>query len=113
MRTHPTIGVQIVGPMHRILDHRTVEVIRHHHERFDGLGYPDGRKGDEIPLSARIFGVVDAFDAMTTKRPYREAMSWEEAAERLRAGSGAQFDPDVVEAFHLLIAGRGEGILQG
>lgn len=112
MRTHPLIGVQIVGPMHRILDQRTVEVIRHHHERFDGNGYPDRFRGEEIPLSARIFCVVDAFDAMTTQRPYREAMSWEEAAERLRAGSGTQFDPDVVGAFDQLIANDGASILR-
>jgi HD-GYP domain-containing protein (c-di-GMP phosphodiesterase class II) len=112
MRTHPLIGVQIVGPMHRILDQRTIEVIRHHHERFDGQGYPDRCKGEEIPLSARIFCVVDAFDAMTTQRPYRQAMSREEASQRLRAGSGTQFDPDVVEAFEHLITNGAQSILQ-
>ncbi|HEX2259079.1 MAG TPA: HD-GYP domain-containing protein [Actinomycetota bacterium] len=112
MRTHPLIGVQIVGPMHRILDQRTVEVIRHHHERFDGQGYPDRRKGDDIPLSARIFCVVDAFDAMTTQRPYRAAMPWEEAAERLRVAAGTQFDPDVVRAFDGLIAEGADSLLK-
>jgi HD-GYP domain-containing protein (c-di-GMP phosphodiesterase class II) len=110
MRTHPLIGVQIVGPMHRILDRRTVEIIRHHHERFDGQGYPDGLKGDAIPLSARIFGVVDAFDAMTTHRPYRGALPFEEALERLRAGAGSQFDPDVVAAFEMLLARHEQAI---
>lgn len=99
MRTHPLIGVQIVSPMRRVLDDRTTEVIRHHHERFDGEGYPDRLKGDQIPLSARIFSVVDAFDAMTTDRPYREALSLAEALERLESGATSQFDPDVVQAF--------------
>jgi HD-GYP domain-containing protein (c-di-GMP phosphodiesterase class II) len=105
MKTHPLIGVQIVGPMKRVLDDVTLQVIRHHHERFDGLGYPDGRKGEDIPLSARIFSVVDAYDAMTTDRSYRKALEAAEAAERLRAGAGSQFDSDVVKAFESLIAG--------
>lgn len=102
MKTHPLIGVQIVTPM-RFLDSHAVEVIRHHHERFDGGGYPDGLAKDEIPLSARIFSVVDAFDAMTTDRPYRRALSFSEALERLHRGSGTQFDPDVVLAFEQLM----------
>lgn len=105
MRTHPEIGVQLVAPMHRVLDQVTVEVIRHHHERFDGSGYPDGRKGVQIPLSARIFSVVDAFDAMTTDRPYRASVGREAALDRLRNGAGVQFDPDVVDEFVALIAG--------
>ena len=108
MRTHPLIGVQIVGPMRRILDDRTLEIIRHHHERFDGKGYPDGLKGEEIPLSARIFCVVDAFDAMTTQRPYREPLPWREASARLRSAAGEQFDPDVVAAFVKLVEERPE-----
>jgi HD-GYP domain-containing protein (c-di-GMP phosphodiesterase class II) len=105
MKTHPLIGVQIVGPMKRVLDEVTIQVIRHHHERFDGHGYPDGVKGDDIPLSARIFSVVDAFDAMTTDRSYRKALESTEALDRLRAGAGSQFDPVVVKAFESLIAG--------
>lgn len=104
MRTHPLIGVQIVGPMRRVLDQVTLEVIRHHHERFDGEGYPDGRKGPDVPLSARIFSVVDSFDAMTTDRPYRRALPPEEALERLRQGAGRQFDPDIVKEFEALMA---------
>jgi HD-GYP domain-containing protein (c-di-GMP phosphodiesterase class II) len=105
MKTHPLIGVQIVGPMKRVLDEVTIQVIRHHHERFDGHGYPDGVKGGDIPLSARIFSVVDAFDAMTTDRSYRKALESTEALDRLRAGAGSQFDPVVVKAFESLIAG--------
>ncbi|MDQ4144350.1 MAG: HD-GYP domain-containing protein [Actinomycetota bacterium] len=106
MQTHPLIGVQIVGPMRRILDDRTLEIIRHHHERFDGSGYPDGLKGDDIPLSARIFCVVDAFDAMTTQRPYRQPLPWKEASKRLRMDAGKQFDPDVVHEFVKLLDER-------
>lgn len=103
MEQHPLIGVQLVEPMRRILDHRALEVIRHHHERFDGTGYPDGLAGDDIPMSARIFSVVDAFDAMTTDRPYRAALSIAEAHERLVAGAGTQFDPRVISAFAELL----------
>lgn len=108
MQQHPLIGVQIVEPMRRILDARTIQVIRHHHERFDGTGYPDRLAGDAIPLSARIFAVVDAFDAMTTDRPYRKAMSWKQALEQLRAAAGEQFDPAVVDAFEHLMAEAGD-----
>lgn len=103
MRTHPEIGVQQVTPMHRVLGDVSVEVIRHHHERYDGGGYPDGKEGNDIPLSARVFSVVDAFDAMTTDRPYRASVGLEAALEQLRAGAGAQFDPHVVAEFEALI----------
>jgi HD-GYP domain-containing protein (c-di-GMP phosphodiesterase class II) len=97
MREHPVIGAEIVAPMQFLGD--AVDVIRHHHERFDGTGYPSGMKGEEIPLAARIFSVADSFDAMTSDRPYRDAMASERATEELREGSGSQFDPDVVEVF--------------
>lgn len=103
MRTHPLIGVQIVAPMRRVLDEVTVEVIRHHHEKFDGSGYPDGKAAEQIPLSARIFSVVDSFDAMTTDRPYRKALSLDEALGRLRSESGKQFDPEVVAEFEAMM----------
>ncbi len=103
MRTHPLIGVQIVAPMRRVLDEVTVEVIRHHHERFDGDGYPDGKAGERIPLSARIFSVVDSFDAMTTNRPYRKALPMKEALRRLRTEAGKQFDPEVVTEFEAMM----------
>jgi HD-GYP domain-containing protein (c-di-GMP phosphodiesterase class II) len=73
-------------------------MIRHHHERYDGGGYPDGLKGDGIPLGARIIGVADAFDAMTTKRPYNEPLPFGEALEEFESLKGQQFDPDVVDA---------------
>jgi HD-GYP domain-containing protein (c-di-GMP phosphodiesterase class II) len=73
--------------------------VRHHHERFDGSGYPDGLKGEDIPIEARIMAVADAFDAMTSSRPYREPLPEEEALIELRQAAGAQFDPRIVAAF--------------
>jgi HD-GYP domain-containing protein (c-di-GMP phosphodiesterase class II) len=97
MRTHPVIGAQIVAPMAFLTT--TVELIRHHHERFDGSGYPDGLRGDAIPLSARIFAVADSFDAMTSDRPYRGSIGIERALAEIRGGSGTQFDPEIVRVF--------------
>jgi HD-GYP domain-containing protein (c-di-GMP phosphodiesterase class II) len=97
MRNHPIIGAQIVAPIAFLTE--AVELIRHHHERFDGTGYPDGLAGEAIPLEARIFAVVDSFDAMTTSRPYRGAMRVGRALEQIREGAGTQFDPEVVRVF--------------
>jgi HD-GYP domain-containing protein (c-di-GMP phosphodiesterase class II) len=97
MRTHPTIGAQIVAPI-RFLGDASI-VIRHHHERFDGTGYPDGLSGEAIPLSARIFAIADSFDAMTSDRPYRRALSLERALDEIQTGAGSQFDPQVVKVF--------------
>jgi HD-GYP domain-containing protein (c-di-GMP phosphodiesterase class II) len=103
MRRHPTIGADIVTPI-PFLD-GSVEIIRHHHERMDGRGYPQGLRGDEIPLAARIFTVADSFDAMTSDRPYRDALPKEYALDEIRAGAGTQFDPDVVDEFLVLMEG--------
>ncbi len=81
-------------------------IIRHHHERWDGGGYPDHLSGTAIPLGARIVAVPDAWDAMTSDRPYRPALLREEAIPRLRAGAGSQWDPTFVEIFSAL-AGQG------
>ncbi len=104
MRTHPLIGAQVVAPMAFL--GRATDVIRCHHERWDGLGYPRGLRGDEIPLGARIFSVVDAYDAMTSDRPYRRAISAVSAIEQIARGSGTQFDPDIVEAFLIMMGDR-------
>lgn len=78
-------------------------IVRHHHERFDGTGYPDGLRGEEIPIESRILAVVDAFEAMTRDRPYRKALSVDEALEELKRFSGTQFDPQVVQAMIALV----------
>jgi HD-GYP domain-containing protein (c-di-GMP phosphodiesterase class II) len=101
MRSHVSVGLKIVSPL-RFLDDDALDVIRCHHEWFNGAGYPGGLAGSAIPLSARVFSVVDAYDAMTTDRPYREAMPPEEALERLSSAAGRQFDPDVVDVFTTL-----------
>lgn len=101
MKSHPTIGAQIVAPI-RFLG-SAVETIQHHHERFDGKGYPMGLRGEEIPLSARIFAVADSFDAMTSDRPYRKALATDRALEEIHAGAGSQFDPEVVRPFLSLV----------
>jgi HD-GYP domain-containing protein (c-di-GMP phosphodiesterase class II) len=101
MRTHPTIGAQIVAPI-RFLGDASL-VIQHHHERFDGTGYPGGLRAEAIPLSARVFSIADSFDAMTSDRPYRRALSVDRALGEIRDGAGTQFDPDVVDVFVDLI----------
>lgn len=103
MRAHPMIGAQILEPFRFLAE--AVDVVRHHHERFDGSGYPDGLAGASIPLAARIFSVADCFDAMTSDRPYRSALPVETALGEIRAGAGSQFDPEVSEAF-LELAGE-------
>lgn len=97
MRRHPSLALDILSHIHSIAD--AIPAILHHHEHFDGSGYPDSLAGDDIPLASRILLVTDAFDAMTTDRPYRKAMPVEAAIEELKRNSGNQFDPNVVEAF--------------
>jgi HD-GYP domain-containing protein (c-di-GMP phosphodiesterase class II) len=102
MRSHPNQGARIVEPIPFMGE--AVEIVRSHHERFDGGGYPMGLRGEEIPLAARIFAIADSFDAMTSDRPYRSALSTEEAVAEICAGSGTQFDPSCVQAFRVLAA---------
>jgi response regulator RpfG family c-di-GMP phosphodiesterase len=98
MQTHAVLGEQMLRGV-TLLRGGGLEVVRSHHERWDGQGYPDGRGGTEIPLAARVFAVADALDAMTSDRPYRSAMRWADAEREILAEAGHQFDPDVVEAF--------------
>jgi putative two-component system response regulator len=95
MQAHPIIGESIVAPLQS--GSSLLPIIRHHHERFDGHGYPDGLRGDEIPLLARIVSVCDAYDALVNDRPYRSGLAREEAVDILRQGAGTQWDPDLVE----------------
>jgi putative two-component system response regulator len=95
MQAHVAIGESIVRPLRSTSG--LLPIIRHHHERFDGLGYPDGLRAREIPRVARIVSVCDAFDALVNDRPYRTRRSTAEALEVLRAGAGTQWDPETVE----------------
>lgn len=97
MRTHPLIGVHMLASLE--IDGDVRSIVRNHHERFDGGGYPDGLRGDSISVGARIVAVADAYDAMRCRRPYRGPLSREEALWRLRAGRGRQFDSDILDVF--------------
>ena len=97
VKRHPADGAEIVSHFSRL--HETVPLIRHHHERWDGKGYPDNLVGDEIPAEACVVGLADAWDAMTTDRPYRRALTVDEAAAEVRRCRGTQFAPQVVDAF--------------
>ncbi len=97
IKLHSLAGAVILKPF-RFLS-KVVEIVRHHHERYDGTGYPDGLSGDDISIGARIMAVADSFEAMTSKRPYRDAMSKEAAIAELRKYRGTQFDAKVVDIF--------------
>lgn len=94
---HPVLAEKILTPIEELKD--VIKIIRHHHERFDGEGYPDALRGNEIPLGARILSVTDSYDAMISARPYRAPLRADEAAAVLQEEAGAQFDPVVVRAF--------------
>jgi putative nucleotidyltransferase with HDIG domain len=108
IKSHPVVGAKILEPL-RFLARETCAV-RHHHERFDGTGYPDGLRGEDIPLVARVVTVADVFDAITSNRPYRTALALDEARAEIARGSGSHFDPVVVDAFMKIPAARLEEI---
>ena len=97
MRQHPSIGAQIMSPIRMLKD--IIPGIRNHHETWNGKGYPDQLKGEEIPMVARIIGIADTFDAMTTTRPYQQAMTLDYVLDKMRSMSGTRFDPVVIDAF--------------
>jgi putative nucleotidyltransferase with HDIG domain len=101
MKSHPVIGYEICSPLG--LSEGVLMIIRNHHEKLDGSGYPDGLKGGELPLSLRIVCVADAFDAMSSRRPYRDVMAMSRVLAELSAGAGVQFDPVVVEMLKELL----------
>ncbi|OGF05244.1 MAG: hypothetical protein A2W00_04665 [Candidatus Eisenbacteria bacterium RBG_16_71_46] len=97
IRRHPRLGYEMCAPYEEL--RAVLEIIRHHHERWDGAGYPDRLTGHAIPLPARVVSVADAFDALTSERPYRAAQSAARARRIVEGEAGAQLDPDVIEAF--------------
>ena len=101
MRKHPVISADIMQPIELLTE--AADIVRHHHEHYDGSGYPDNLKGEGIPLGSRVILVADAFDAMTTDRPYRRGRSKEEALRVLKEHAGKQFDPRVVDALDSII----------
>ncbi len=106
MRRHVVLGERIIAQI-PYLGGLARQVVAAHHERWDGTGYPRGLRGEEIPLAARIFAVVDAFDAMTNDRPYRRALPLEQALDEIRRAAGTQLDPSVVRAFVSLVGELG------
>jgi HD-GYP domain-containing protein (c-di-GMP phosphodiesterase class II) len=112
IKAHPRLGANIVSNIPNLAP--CVSSILHHHERWDGSGYPQGLKGEEIPLEARILAIADSFEAMTSARPYRPALSLEAVVKELRQGAGIQFDPKLVEIFIGIIeAGLPERVKTG
>jgi len=107
MKRHSDLGYQILNGIDFLAD--ASEIVYAHHERFDGNGYPRGLAAEEMPLGARVFAVVDAYDAMTSRRPYRDAMSQDDALEEIMRNSGSQFDPDVVAAFLTMVRSNPDG----
>jgi len=107
VKRHPGVGFDICQPL--VDNPMVLHAIRHHHERWDGAGYPDGLSGEAIPLVARITTVVDAYDAMTSDRPYQQARTRDRALEELRAQAGSQFDPALVNAFCRIMERQGGG----
>ena len=111
MERHSEIGEQI---LRKVDDYGEIaDIVRHHHERVDGLGYPDGLSGDEIPLLSRIIAVADAYNAMTSDRPYRDALPSRVARLRLAQSVESQFDTSVVAAFEAILASADEGYRTG
>ena len=97
MRSHPELGYRLLKDIEFLKD--ALPVVRYHHERFNGTGYPYGLEGTQIPLEARIFALADAFDAIISERPYKKARTYEQAAAAILADNGKDFDPNVVKAF--------------
>jgi diguanylate cyclase (GGDEF)-like protein len=110
IRRHSELGYEILKGIDFLRG--AAEIVWAHHERYDGTGYPRGLAGEEIPLGSRVFGVVDAYDAMTSRRPYRQAMSREQAAIEIARNSGSQFDPQVVDAFLVMIRRSPDGAFE-
>ena len=111
MRRHPQLAVDMLAGIEYL--RTALDIPRCHHEKWDGTGYPAGLAGEQIPLPARMFAVVDVFDAVTSERPYRHPMPVADAVALLESESGRHFDPAVVEAFLPLVQGRSEQVTSG
>jgi len=109
MRRHPEIGYALLRDVPFLTP--ALPLVRHHHERWDGSGYPARLCGEDIPFEARLFAVIDAYDALTSDRPYRAAMSHDDAIAILHRDSGSHFDPAMVEAFETMMAASHEDVL--
>ena len=101
MMTHSALGKRILKPLG--LSPTVIDITYYHHERWDGSGYPDGLTGENIPLTARIFAIIDVWDALTSDRPYRKAWSMDEALSYITEHAGKHFDPDIVQKFLIII----------
>jgi HD-GYP domain-containing protein (c-di-GMP phosphodiesterase class II) len=110
MRRHPIYGASILEPSAALRP--LVPIVLHHHENYDGSGYPEGLKGDEIPLGSRIIIVADAYEAMTSDRIYRKAIGHDRAMEQLNKYKGVQFDPKVVRALEAVVQKRGMDVFE-
>jgi HD-GYP domain-containing protein (c-di-GMP phosphodiesterase class II) len=97
IKSHPRLGATIVGNVPNLAP--CVSTILHHHERWDGSGYPEGLKGEQISIEARILAIADSFEAMSAARPFRPALCGEKVLKELRRGAGSQFDPQLMEVF--------------
>jgi HD-GYP domain-containing protein (c-di-GMP phosphodiesterase class II) len=106
IKRHPVLGVEIIAPVKELAP--ALPVVRHHHERFDGKGYPDGLRGEDIPLLARIVSVADAFDSMIRARPYGYGISRKAALQEIEENSGTQFDPRIVRALLEVVEAPGD-----
>jgi putative nucleotidyltransferase with HDIG domain len=109
IKTHPLLGAQILESSRNLRD--LIPLVRHHHERFDGKGYPDGLVGHAIPLEARILALADSIEAMASDRPYRRGLNLDEIIEEIKRVSGEQFDPRMVKVFLKLAQAKGDRFL--
>lgn len=108
MRSHTTLGYEVLGSI--AILHPALDIPFSHHERWDGTGYPQGLRGEEIPLAARIFAVVDVWDALCSDRPYRPAWSERQALDHIYSLAGKHFDPEVVRTFHQMMPAKNIGV---
>lgn len=111
IKTHPMIGHDAIDHIESFQENGILDMVLYHHERYDGNGYPKGLKGEEIPFLARIMAVADSFDAMTSKRVYRDQLEFEHVVNDISKNRGIQFDPEIADVFLDILHREGSGIL--